>query len=86
MEYVGINHAAASGRKQYFPSRRIIFEAAVFHVKKLNCLMPMPRHIMPCIFVKFCPGSDIGKIIFKIRKHFFLASGIKFNALNIFYV
>ena len=86
MEYIGIYHASASSRKQYFSSWRIIFNAAAFHIKKLHCPVPVPRYITPYIFVKFCPRSDIGKIFFKTGKQFFLASSIKFNAMDIFHV
>lgn len=65
MEYIGIYHAAASSRKQYFSSWRIIFNAAAFHIKKLHCPVPVPRYITPYILVKFCPRSDIGKIFFQ---------------------
>ena len=34
----------------------------------------------------FPAGSDIGKIFFKTGKQFFLASSIKFNAMDIFHV
>ena len=39
MEYIGIYYAAASSRKQQFSSRRIIFNATTFHIKKvpLSC-------------------------------------------------
>ena len=86
MEYIGIYHAAASGRKQYFSLRRIIFNAAAFYIKKFHCPVPVPRYITPDILVKFCPRSDIGEIFFKAGKQFFFASGIKFNALDIFHV
>ena len=86
MEYIGIYHASASSRKQYFSSWRIIFNAAAFHIKKFHCPVPVPRYITPYILVKFCPRSDIGKIFFKTWKQFFLASSIKFNAMDIFHI